>query len=205
MRLRKWSAWPISFLLLAVYGNALSFEMFDGGGKSYPVIETSRSETILKKIRAAKKNQKNPIDPEKKWVVRLAHPPKPVKQDATRSVDISVTLPFDITDAQGQVIYPKGYRYNPLDHYLPGVQMTSLVVIDGENDEQVQWARKIRQVIRGRVKIVISRGSFLKLKREQNLRVFHLDDELMNRFQIERIPCTVIQKGSELEIHEYAL
>ena len=190
---------------MAFCGNALALQMFDGGGKSYPVIETSRSETILKKIRAAKKNRKNPIDPEKKWVVRLANPPQLAVKDATRSVDISVTLPFDITDAQGQVIYPKGYRYNPLDHYRSGVQMTSLVVIDGEDEKQIRWAKGIIETIKGRVKIIISSGSFLTLKREQNLRVFHLDDELMNRFQIKRVPCTIIQKGRELEIHEYTL
>ena len=124
--------------------------------------------------------------------VHLTQAPVPADENRTRVVDPSYTLPFDITDNDGQIIndYIKGYTFNPLDR----IKMTSLIVIDGTKEDQIRWAQSMKSELNPS-KILISRGSFYGVKRKYHLRVFHLNDDIMNRMDIERVPCTVIQKG----------
>jgi ASC-1-like (ASCH) protein len=113
-------------------------------------------------------------------------------------VDITYTLPVDIKDKDGNVLIAKGHKHNP----LAKMTMTSLIVINGEKKEHIQWAKQKKKAIK-KAKILISKGSFLAIQRKHNLRVYHLKDQMVDRFQINRVPCTVIQKEQKLEITEY--
>jgi conjugal transfer pilus assembly protein TraW len=189
----------IAFLLILAFApHAVALQVIEGQGRAYPIEEESQSKKIIREYQKQGQNRTGPEELEKKWVVRLETEPPAALEDSTRVVDISYTVPFDIPDETGKVLIPKGYVYNP----LAKINMTSLIVIDGENEEQIEWARQKQKELK-KAKILISRGSFLRVMRKDKLRVYHLDDRIMERMQIRAVPCTVVQKGQNLEISEY--
>lgn len=177
---------------------AHALQVIEGKGRSYPIIETSQSKAIASQYRQSAKNKPGRRELERKWMVRLEHPPAIAREDDSRLVDITYTLPFDLKDKEGKILFAKGHRHNP----LAKMTMTSLIVIDGEKKEHIAWARQMKKTL-PESKILISKGSFLTVQRKHKLRVYHLKDRMMDRFQIKRVPCTVIQKGQKLEITEY--
>jgi conjugal transfer pilus assembly protein TraW len=185
-------------LILALAPHAMALQVLEGQGRAYPIGEESQSRKIIREYQKQAQTRTAPEELEKKWVVRLGKKPWAALEDTTRIVDISYTVPFDIADENGKVLIPKGYVYNP----LAKINMTSLIVIDGENEEHIQWARQKQKELK-RAKILISRGSFMRVMREKKLRVYHLDDRIMERMQIHAVPCIVVQKGPYLEIREY--
>ena len=80
--------------------------------------------------------------------------------------------------------------------------MTSLIVIDGKKKEHIEWAKEQQKALKN-AKILITKGSFLTVMRKHKLRVYHLKDIMMERFQIEKVPCIIIQKGQKLEVIEF--
>jgi conjugal transfer pilus assembly protein TraW len=185
-------------MIIALTPATHALQVIEGQGRSYPIAETSQSQAIARQYQKASKNKQNRREVEKKWVVKLENPPATARQDRTRLVDITYTLPVDIKDKDGNVLIAKGHKHNP----LAKMTMTSLIVIDGEKKEHIEWATKKKKAI-GRAKILISKGSFLAIQRKHNLRVYHLKEQMVDRFRIKRVPCTVIQKGQKLEITEY--
>jgi len=57
-------------------------------------------------------------------------------EDSIRTVDMTYTTEFDVPDGRGNILYPKGYVFNPLEYvYLPNM----LVFINGGKKDQVEW------------------------------------------------------------------
>jgi conjugal transfer pilus assembly protein TraW len=184
-------------LIVSLTPSAHALQIIEGQGRSYPIAEASQSQAIAHQYQKAKsKPDRRKL--EKKWVAKLENPPTTARQDRTRLVDITYTLPVDIKDKEGNVLIAKGHKHNP----LAKMTMTSLIVIDGQKKEHIQWARQKKKALK-KAKILISKGSFLAIQRKHNLRVYHLKDQMVDRFQIKRVPCTIIQKGQQLEISEY--
>jgi hypothetical protein len=188
----------VTLLLIIVDSDAYGLQVIEGEGRCYPVAEKSKSQAIAKAYQNAPRQKPGPKELEKKWVVRLEEQPRLSTRERKRLVDITFTLPFDIKGRDGALIKKKGEQYNP----LAKIKMTSLIVIDGENKEHIEWARAQQKALTT-AKILISKGSFLTVMRKHKLRVYHLKDIMMERFQIEKVPCTVIQNGQKLEVMEF--
>ena len=187
-------------LILGFSTQARALRVIEGQGRAYSIEEESQNKKIIREYQKQAQTRTTPEELEEKWVVRLENKPPAALKDTTRVVDVSYTVPFDIPDENGKVLIPKGYVYNP----LAKIHMTSLIVIDGENKDHVEWARQKQKELR-KAKILISRGSFLRVMRHYKLRVYHLDDHIMERMQIQAVPCTVVQKDQQLQITEYRL
>ena len=171
---------------------AHALQVIEGQGRAYPVEEVSQ----IKRI--AEKYQKTANRPEKIRTVSLTKRPATASEDRIRQVDIGYTLPFDLKDSDGKVLLPKGYTYNPLAKRT----MTSLIIIDGENQQQIEWARLKKDRLKP-AKVLLSNGSSMHVMQTRKLRCYHLNDQIMERFQIEKVPCTVVQKEQHLEIQEF--
>jgi hypothetical protein len=198
---RWWVVLNLAFIFCLPL-DAAALTVIEGDGKAYPIVEQSQADNIKNQyIKEKKERDKlSPKELENKYVVHLTKVPDPASENRVRNVDPSYTLPFDITDSGGKIIkeYKKGYTFNPLDK----ITMTSLIVIDGNKEDQITWAQKLNKEI-SPSKILLSKGSFIAVARKYRLRVYHLNDDIMNRMGIERVPCTVIQKGNMLEVAEY--
>ena len=115
----------------------------------------------------------------------------------SREYDPSIIIDEDIKDHKGNFIARKGMRVNPLDVHSFG---NPLVLIQGEDEAQVQWALKQD------AKIVLVSGKPLPLSRTHK-RIFYFDQGaiLSNKFSIKAVPARISQKDKALLIEELSL
>jgi hypothetical protein len=198
----KFSVLIVVLLLFWATVDVSALTVIEGEGRGYPILEESQTKNIVKEYTKAKEKEKKktPEQIEKEWIVHLKELPGVAQEDRKRIVDPRYTMPFDIKDADGNIVgnHRAGYTFNPLDK----IKMTSLIVIDGTKDDQILWAKELRRYLHP-AKVLLTKGSFYAVLRKYQFRVFHLSDDIMGRMQIKKAPCTVIQKGNMLEVSEY--
>jgi conjugal transfer pilus assembly protein TraW len=186
--------------MLALTDTASALEVIEGDGPSYSIIETSQDEKLIDRIKQTAVQQKTRARRQHIRSVQLKHSPQPATCDRQRLIEVSYIVPTDLKDKDGNIVVAKGQRYNPLEY----VAMTSLIVVDGENQRQLGWAVEKQKQL-GRAMVLISRGDSLTATKQTGLRVYHLDDTLMEKFGIERVPCIVMQKENALKVSEFAV
>ncbi len=120
--------------------------------------------------------------------------------DRVRMVDISYTLDFDIPDEKGNVLYPKGFTFNPLDYI---VYPRTIVIIDGADRAQVEWFKKSPYNRDINSVLWITDGSYFDLSVELGRAVYYVNSLIAGRFKLEAVPCVVVQKGNLLEVTEF--
>lgn len=120
----------------------------------------------------------------------------------TRSfnVDMTYTLDFDITDNHGQILYPKGFTFNPLDYIdFP----RTLVVIDATDEDQVAWLKSSEHAYTAT--ILITDGAFWDLSNSLGRALFYADKQIVERLKIEAVPSIIKQSGRYMEVKEIAI
>lgn len=123
-------------------------------------------------------------------------------RDRAFTVDMSWTLQMDIPDGKGGVLYPKGYSFNPLD-YVNFIK--TLVLIDGNDPEQVQWFASSEYKDRVEVMLLLTGGAYRSLGRKLNLPLFYADSRIIERLRISAVPSVVRQEGRAMVVREYAV
>lgn len=115
-------------------------------------------------------------------------------------VDMSYTLETDITDKDGNVLYPKGFTFNPLDYvHNPG---TIFIVINGTDRDQLNWFIKSKYANNANVTLMVTDGSYYELAKELKRPVFYAIHGVVERFQLQYVPSVIQQKGRVMEVHE---
>ena len=134
-----------------------------------------------------------------KAIKKIMHPSKvanikPATTDRSWSYDPTITQIEPILDHQGKVIVLAGTTINPLGHVSWG---EPLLLIDGEDSKQVEWAT------RQQGKIILINGSPIILSKQLEREVFFDQGGLLaERFRIEAVPAIVEQKGKLLRVSE---
>ena len=172
-------------------------------GATYPVIERDAMSDLMERVRQ--------VD-WKRWMSGLRHDVETyllldlpeeklprARHDTAFMVDPTYTLPFDIPDGKGGILYPKGYTFNPLDYVsLPG----AIVFIDGADRKQVLWFKKSPYAKSGVVILLLTGGSYMKVERELERPVFYANERIVKRFRVTALPAIVFQRGKLLEVSE---
>lgn len=128
-----------------------------------------------------------------------AHLPQ-VKIGRKRLQSLIYTLPGDIKDAKGRVLFKKGKTVNPAD-VLPESNKT-LLFIDGNSKPQVDYALNLVASNKF-IKIVMVAGRPLELMRNTNIAIyFDQEQRLIQRFQVQALPTKVYRQKSDLVIEE---
>ena len=123
-------------------------------------------------------------------------------KDTTITVYISHTLEEDLVDAQGTILYPAGFTFNPLRH----VSLTrALVVIDGSDPEQVAWFKGSPYGSNRRALLLLSGGLAAALRDELRRPVAYLTEDIARRLQLRAVPSIVVERDNQLEIREVSL
>ena len=115
-------------------------------------------------------------------------------------MDPSFTLERNILDAQGRLLFPAGTRKNPLEI----VSLSKhLLFFDARDPRQVGRARELLASYQGRVKPILTGGSYLDLMKSWRIPVYY-DQQgwLTRRFGIHQVPALVSQEGQRLRIDE---
>lgn len=118
-------------------------------------------------------------------------------------VDPSFTLDRNITDPQGRLMFAAGTRKNPLEV----VSLSRhLLFFDARDPRQVKHARELSGRYAGRIKPILTGGSYLDLMKVWRVPVYYDQaGTLTRRFGIRQVPALVSQDGLRLRVDELGL
>ncbi len=178
-------------------------------GVTYPIAETDFVTMAQQKIR-----EKLGSDGVSGWqiqqqeAVRVAAD-RPVSVEGLRPTiqarqwfwDPSIVIPHDVRSANGVMVVKAGTRFNPLEK---NTLKNDLVFFNGDDPEQVSWAQKQNQALKGRVLLILVNGSLHEAQSHFPQKHVYFDQggQLTQKLQITQIPAIVTQVGSQLEISE---
>ncbi len=121
-------------------------------------------------------------------------------RDRVRQVDISYSVEFDVIDpSSGEVLYPRGYTFNPLDYIT---LHKKIVVLDGSDQEQVEWFNKSGYAKDPMTVLLITGGVFYEVGEKVKRSVFFATDKIIRRLQVEHVPSVAYQNQRMIEVVE---
>ena len=178
-------------------------------GQTWPVIEPDLMSVIKTRLDRAEATGK--LDElNERFAARVKERvmrPVPVSgiahAEVTRSweFDPAIVVENDIRDHKGNLIAAAGQRVNPL---TTSVLSKSLVFVDGDDADQVEWA--LEQGLDSQTKIIFVDGSpFELMKVHQRRFYFDQNGTLTSHFGITRTPALVEQKGEILLVTEQVI
>ena len=115
--------------------------------------------------------------------------------------DPSIVIPYDVRSANGSIVFKAGTRFNPLEK---NSLKNALIFFNGDDPEQVIWAQKQNQALKGRVLLILVNGSLSEVQSHFPQKHVYFDQggRLTQKLQITQIPAIVHQVGKQLEISE---
>ncbi|MDR3176937.1 MAG: hypothetical protein LBU06_10475 [Desulfovibrio sp.] len=119
---------------------------------------------------------------------------------AAYKIDPTYTLPYDLRDAQGEIVYPAGYTFNPLE--VMAKQGLSLrlpyVIINAERHEEMLWLeRKLAKSPKGTFHLLITNGYAYELSEKFGFPVYYLSEQVKERLVVKVTPTVVFQPENE--------
>lgn len=175
-------------------------------GRSWPVAERDMAETLIARLREKERSGElarlhEGMRERAKAAVRAPRSLGLPRVVTTRSFvfDPSVTVPYDLNDAEGRVFQKAGTRVNPLDH----MTLTKRIVfVDAADAMQFDWLRK-QLAAPGAMKLVLTGGSpEIVSKQLHRPAWFDQDGSLVKTFGIQAVPAVVSQDGRLLRVVE---
>ena len=203
---RRWrGSLAIAAALLSITTHAQDLGVV---GPVYPIAEPNLLELIVAKLREADTTGRLAMLQQnaRANVTRAIEQPAPIG-NVTKTVkprnfyyDPSIVIPYAITDAEGKVIVAPGTKVNPLDTVSLSKQ---LLFIDARDAWQVGRAKAILEERQGKVKLILTGGSYLDLMRRWKRPVFYdQQGQLTEKLGIRHVPALVSQEGKRLRIDE---
>lgn len=196
------------WVLLTLCFNQSYASGFDVIGNVYEIVERDALEWISVRLRemektgelakqheALKQQAQASIERPKK-VAGLQKTTKP----RTFEHDLTVTVPYDITDSEGRILHLAQTKINPLNFVF---SKKSLLFFDGEDKEQVTWALNEKINRKELAKLVLVNGPIAELSCAKGIRLyFDQAGRLVKNFGIKQIPAIVEQQGDKLKVSE---
>lgn len=135
----------------------------------------------------------------------VRHPPPVQGIFATRVartfyVDPTFTLDRNIVGPHGELMFAAGTRKNPLEIVSLSRE---LLFFDARDTRQVDQARKLLARRPGKIKPILTGGSYLDLMQSWRVPVYYDQrGTLIRRLGIQQVPALVAQEGQRLRIDE---
>ena len=123
----------------------------------------------------------------------------PARKDRTFLVDMTYTLERDIKDDKGNIVYPAGYAFNPLNYVA---YPKTLVVLNGKRPEQIRWFKESSYAKDAQITLLLTDGSYSDLAKFLKRPVFYASTKVIEAFRIQAVPSVVRQSGAYMEVTE---
>lgn len=180
-------------------------------GKTYEITETNMMDLIMRRLKEKEKSgelkrlEQEAISRAK----RSIESPAPVRgittatESRTYHYDPSIITKESVVDHTGRIIVPAGTVINPFEYTNLSKH---LVFIDARQAKQVDFAMEARKQYNGRVKIILTGGSYMELMRKHKFQIYYDQyGQLTERLGIRHVPAIVSQDGARFRISEVAL
>jgi conjugal transfer pilus assembly protein TraW len=173
-------------------------------GRTYPVLEPDGIEEMknaAKQVDWGKYFNKETMEK----AMRDYRPPGFVSlpkapRERVRQVDLSYTTEFDVIDpSSGKTIYPKGFTFNPLDYIT---FHKKVVVIDGSDQEQIEWFKQSRYAKDPMTVLHITGGLFYEVSESLKRPAFFATSKITRRLELEYVPSVAYQNLRMMEVVE---
>jgi len=170
-------------------------------GKTYPIVEPDIILEMKQKMASQERltsamlrNRLRDYKP-----ADLHELPKASK-DNQKIVDMTYTLPADLLDADGKIIYPKGFTFNPLDYVT---FRRGLVILNGNDHDQISWFEESPYYENHQAMLLITDGSAYDLISKLQRPVFYLTKDIATRLQLAAVPSVVVQEQNKMRVFEF--
>lgn len=177
-------------------------------GPTYGIAEPHLLEFIQQRLRDKERTGElqRLIDDARARGVAAVRQPAPVagvrgtEAARTWTIDPTFTLDRNLVDAQGRLLFPAGTRKNPLEVVSLSKR---LLFFDARDGRQVARARELIARYDGKVKPILTGGSYLELMKAWRVPVYYdQQGTLTRRFGIRQVPALVSQEGLRLRVDE---
>ena len=191
---------PFWGILIFAFPWFLQAEVIESIGTTYEIVEENLLEKVQKKAalldwkKESTRVHQNLLNYQPAERSDLPQ----ARRDRKFSPDLSYTLPFPIRDHEGTMIYPQGFKFNPME-YIHFSQ--TLVVINGEEEKQLRWFRETYND-RLDVMLLLTKGSYHSLSKQLMRPAFYLSPQITERFQLRAVPSVIWQEGKKLWVQE---
>ena len=170
-------------------------------GQTFPIAEPDLLQEI--KERAATKDWKSVMqrkDPSTFSGFQTVGLPL-AKNDASFLFDPTYTLPQDVIDHNGVVLYPAGTTINVYARR----QFTGRTIVIAADAAQLRWLDEVAKPTAAD-KVLISGMNMIEARTLVGPRkIFALDQRIVQRFGLRSVPTIVQQEGTQLRVREYAV
>jgi conjugal transfer pilus assembly protein TraW len=171
-------------------------------GHTFTIIEQDFLEVVNRRLKAVDWDEFNQkIQNETKEYVEAPTAVKNItkaKESKEYSYDPTYVLTQDIKDHTGKLIHRQGTEVNPLEFIS---LKDDLLFIDGGDETQVKFALNQYKKRNKNLKIVLVKGSPLKLQKKEKIWIyFDQGGVLTSTLGISEIPALVSQEGLRLKI-----
>jgi len=199
----------VIFFSLSVFLLILSAQAktLDRWGNVYPVKERDMRELIAERaknfdVETWKATQKAKVqDSITKFRPAYAVKGLPSSKDGNLyKVDLTYRVPHDITDINGNVVYPEGFIYNPLEVMLKhGVSFNKIIVVlNGERKNELKWfTTKFPNYREPHIMLLITDGSVFDVADKIEKKTQYLSELIKEKFLINETPSVVVQIPGE--------
>ncbi len=104
----------------------------------------------------------------------------------------------NVIDRHGNIIYPKGYHFNPLEYML----MPSRIIVIGGTKKHLDWLKTQNTE---NDMIITSGGDPIAMGKALGRPVFLINDQLIKRLNLAVVPTMIEQIRHQLLLTEYAI
>ena len=197
-------------LLLPLFTNAKVIEILHIG-KTYPFAEEDFLIAIQKRIKEKKVEiYKKAVELSKEAKKKIINfkpkgidPLTPADKNETRLIDLTYTLPFDIKDANGKVIYPKGFTFNPAKYVHLSYE---IVVLNANRKAEVEWFFKSKYSKNPLMyRVFLTDGNWYEIMKKYKTQVYYCMPQIEKRFKLKHTPSIITQIGNKIEVREVCL
>lgn len=190
------------FLILILLSSHAYAKDFSVAGHTFEILEENILKVIearLQKIDLAKLNREMKAHTQK-YIERpnAVEGITTAKESKVFFYDPTYTVPQDIKDHNGKLLHIAGTKINPLEH-MPLSE--ALIFIDGDDKRQIEFALKLRKEKANKLKIILIKGSPLKLQKQHKVWIyFDQAGIITKKLGITQVLALVEQDGLRLKI-----
>ncbi len=172
-------------------------------GKTYPIVEEDMLTMLQKRLSKVDMSKvftkKKVIEAFHRYEHKLSSDLPTVKKGKVYKVNTVYTLNRNIYDGRGNILYPKGYTFDPLNYITV---LKTYVILDASDKRQTKWFRKSKYYQSGMSEVLITKGDVLSLENKWSMPIFYASKYILRRLDIKAVPSVVYEKNGGLYVKE---